>query len=89
MEIHGMGIDRDFQGVEHWLKISAPISGKCSPGRPQAFCISFYETALPLCGGMVLPFAMGAVVEGVSWDCQTPLSGQFSPFFAMVPTSAI
>lgn len=37
----------------------------------------------------MLPFAMGAVVEGLSWDSQTPLSGQFSPVLASVPISAI
>lgn len=37
----------------------------------------------------MLPFAMGAVVEGLSWDSQVPLSGQFSPVLASVPISAI
>lgn len=36
-----------------------------------------------------MPFAMGAVVEGVSSDFQTPLSGHFSPVFAVVPTPAM
>lgn len=34
---------------------------------------------------MILPTAIGAVVDGVSIDCQTPLSGQRSPVRAVVP----
>lgn len=37
----------------------------------------------------MLPLAMGAVVEGVSSDFQTPLSGQRSPVFTLVPSSAM
>lgn len=33
----------------------------------------------------MLPIAIGAVVEGVSKDFHTPLSGHFSPVFAIVP----
>jgi hypothetical protein len=29
-----------------------------------AYRTSFQVTALPLCGGMMLPFAIGAVVDG-------------------------
>jgi len=34
---------------------------------------------------MVLPFAMGAVVDGVPTTFQTPLSGHFFPVEAVVP----
>jgi hypothetical protein len=34
---------------------------------------------------MRFPFAIGAVVEGLSMDCQTPDSGQTSPVRAVVP----
>jgi hypothetical protein len=33
-----------------------------------------------------LPLAIGAVVLGVPITSQTPLSGQFSPVLAVVPT---
>ena len=33
----------------------------------------------------MFPFAIGAVVEGVPTTVQTPLSGHFSPVFAVVP----
>ena len=42
------------------------------PPAPYAFWISFQVTALPLCGGILSPLAIGAVVEGVSIDCQKP-----------------
>lgn len=42
-------------------------------------------TALFLYGGMTLVLAMGAVVVGTVVTCQTPLSGHFSPVFAVVP----
>jgi len=32
-----------------------------------------------------LPLAIGAVVEGLSIDSHTPLSGQISPVLAVVP----
>lgn len=34
----------------------------------------------------MFPSAIGAVVEGLSKDCQIPLSGQRSPVRAVVPT---
>lgn len=55
----------------------------------QASLINFQVTAFPLCGGMVFPFAIGAVVDGESWDSQMPLSGQVSPVLAVVPTPAM
>jgi hypothetical protein len=36
---------------------------------------------------MRLPFAIGAVVEGVPTTSHTPLSGQFSPVLAVIPTA--
>ena len=54
-----------------------------------AFCISFHVTALSEYGGIVFPLAIGAVVEGVPTTSQTPLSGHFSPVFAVAPISAI
>ncbi len=47
--------------------------------------MSSHVTALPLYGGMRLPFAIGAVVEGVEIAFQTPDSGQTSPVRARVP----
>jgi hypothetical protein len=44
-----------------------------------------HVTALPSYGGIRLPLAMGAVVEGVPSTRQTPLSGQVSPVRALVP----
>jgi hypothetical protein len=40
---------------------------------------------LPLWGGIVLPLAIGAVVDGLSCDSHTPLSGHVSPVLAVVP----
>lgn len=45
-------------------------------------------TALPAYGGIRLPFAIGAVVDGVPTTCQTPLSGQSVPVDAVVPIGA-
>ncbi len=42
-------------------------------------------TALSLYGGIVLPSAIGAVVDGVPTTSQTPLSGHFWPVLAVVP----
>jgi hypothetical protein len=47
--------------------------------------INFQVTAFPPYGGIVFPFAIGAVVVGDPTTFQTPLSGQFSPVFAVVP----
>ena len=60
--------------------IELPVSG-------QAFWMSFQVTALPLYGGIRLPLAIGAVVEGVPTTSQMPLSGQISPVRALVPTA--
>lgn len=60
------------------LTCSSPVSG-------QAFWMSFQVTALPAYGGMTLPLAIGAVVEGVPTTSQTPLSGQVCPVRAVVP----
>ena len=38
---------------------------------------------------MRLPFAIGAVVLGLPWTFQTPLSGQVSPVCAVLPTGMI
>jgi hypothetical protein len=53
-----------------------------------AYCMSFQVTAAPLYGGILLPLAIGAVVEGVATAFQTPLSGQTSPVLAVVPMGA-
>lgn len=37
----------------------------------------------------MFPFAIGAVVEGVPTTVHTPLSGHFSPVFAVVPMGAL
>lgn len=37
----------------------------------------------------MFPTAIGAVVDGESCDCQTPLSGHFCPVDAVVPTPAM
>src|SRR6476660_4824280 len=42
-------------------------------------------TARPRYGGMRLPLAIGAVVDGYPSTFQTPLSGQISPVRARVP----
>ncbi|HJS13418.1 MAG TPA: hypothetical protein VJ811_19330 [Sphingopyxis sp.] len=47
--------------------------------------MSTQTTALPAYGGIRLPLAIGAVVEGVPSTFQTPLSGQVSPVLARVP----
>lgn len=47
-----------------------------SPGNFYASWINNQVTDLPLCGGIRLPLAIGAVVLGRSWDFQTPLRGQ-------------
>lgn len=36
-----------------------------------------------------MPFAIGAVVDGVETTFHTPLSGHFSPVFAVVPIGAL
>ena len=38
---------------------------------------------------MVLPFAIGAVVDGVPTTTHTPLSGQEEPVLAVVPRGAV
>jgi len=38
---------------------------------------------------MVLPFAIGAVVLGVSWDFQTPLFGQIWPVDAVIEITSV
>jgi hypothetical protein len=38
---------------------------------------------------MVFPLAIGAVVDGVPTTFQTPLSGQFCPVDAVVPSGAL
>jgi hypothetical protein len=48
--------------------------------------MSFQVTALSLYGGIVLPSAIAAVVEGVPTTSQTPVSGHFSPVLAVVPS---
>ncbi|WP_225402740.1 hypothetical protein, partial [Escherichia coli] len=45
--------------------------------RYQAYWVNFQVTAFPLYGGITLPLAIGAVVEGVPTTFQTPLSGHF------------
>jgi hypothetical protein len=47
--------------------------------------MSFQVTDLPSYGGILLPTAIGAVVDGVPTTSQTPLSGQDSPVLAVVP----
>lgn len=42
-------------------------------------------TPRPLCGGITFPCEIGAVVDGLSSDFHTPLSGHFSPVRAVVP----
>ncbi len=54
-----------------------------------AYAVSFQVTAWLLYGGIVLPFAIGAVVNGVLIAVHTPLSGQFSPVFAVVPRGSL
>jgi hypothetical protein len=51
--------------------------------------MSFQVTAWSLYGGITLPSAIGAVVEGVLRAFQTPLSGHFSPVLAVVPSGAL
>jgi hypothetical protein len=34
---------------------------------------------------MLLPSTIGVLVEGMSIDLQTPLSGHFPPVFAVIP----
>ncbi|MET7394613.1 hypothetical protein ABZS66_14085 [Dactylosporangium sp. NPDC005572] len=46
-------------------------------------------TALLLYGGMTLPFAIGAVVDGLPTTSHTPLSGQRSPVRAVVPMAVV
>lgn len=53
--------------------------------RSQAWRVNFQVTALSLYGGIRLPFAIGAVVDGEPTTFQTPLSGQTSPVLAVVP----
>lgn len=55
----------------------------------QAYWINFQLTAKPLYGGILLPIAIGAVVDGVPTTSQTPLSGQFSPVLANVPNGTL
>jgi transcriptional regulator with XRE-family HTH domain len=68
---------------------SPPSAHLVSSADAYAFWINFQVTDLPLYGGMVLPLAIGAVVEGMPTTSQMPLSGQDSPVRAVVPTSAI
>ena len=51
----------------------------------QACWISFHVTARALWGGIRLPLAIGAVVDGASIERHTPNSGQDSPVRAVVP----
>jgi hypothetical protein len=44
-------------------------------------------TELPLYGGIRFPLAIGAVVEGVLNNFQTPLSGHISPVLAVLLTA--
>jgi hypothetical protein len=53
-----------------------------------AYWVSRQVTAWPLYGGIVLFFAMGAVVAGVPTTSHTPLSGQVCPVLAVVPIGA-
>ncbi len=50
--------------------------------------MSIHVTHFPSYGGIVFPFAIGAVVEGVPTTFQTPLSGHFCPVEAVVPIGA-
>lgn len=50
-----------------------------------AYWMSRQVTARPLYGGIVLPLAIGAVVDGDPTTFHTPLSGQFCPVRAVVP----
>ena len=70
------------------------MSGRCqtaldlTPSKfvsAQAYLVRTQTIARPLCGGILLPFAIGAVVLGASAELHTPLSGQISPVFARVP----
>jgi hypothetical protein len=49
---------------------------------------NFQVTAALRYGGIMLPFAIGAVVVGLATACQTPDSGQRSPVRAVVPIGA-
>ena len=71
------------------LGYAEPTTQSCGSFGDHANCVSFQVTALPLCGGITSPLAIGAVVDGESCDCQTPLSGHFSPVLAVVPTAAM
>ncbi|WP_220395518.1 hypothetical protein, partial [Klebsiella pneumoniae] len=55
----------------------------------QAYWVNIQVTAFPAYGGITLPFAIGAVVEGVPTTFQTPLSGHFCPVEAVVPIGAL
>jgi hypothetical protein len=57
-------------------------------GFDQAYLINFQVTAALRYGGIMLPFAIGAVVVGLATACQTPDSGQRSPVRAVVPIGA-
>lgn len=46
-------------------------------------------TALPPYGGILFPFAIGAVVDGEPTTSQTPDSGHVSPVRAVVPNGAL
>lgn len=52
-----------------------------------AYCTNLQLTALPPYGGMRLPFAIGANVEGIPTTAQTPDSGQSSPVRTIIPNS--
>ncbi|HDV7313016.1 TPA: hypothetical protein RKK61_004721 [Enterobacter hormaechei] len=51
----------------------------------QACWVNFQVTPFPPYGGITLPLAIGAVVEGVPTTFQIPLSGHFCPVEAVVP----
>lgn len=55
----------------------------------QACWVNFQVTPFPPYGGITLPLAMGAVVEGVPTTFQIPLSGHFCPVEAVVPIGAL
>ena len=83
-----MGVT-ELLGPTHWLDSridDQPV--RQAPVVDQACWISFQVTAWLRYGGMVLPLAIGAVVDGVPITCQMPLSGQVCPVRAVVPSGA-
>jgi hypothetical protein len=80
---------RNAAGI-YWLTAGCVLSPRIPPRHQlaQAYWINAQVTAFPSYGGIRLPLAMGAVVDGLPTTRQTPLSGQTSPVLAVVPIGA-